>query len=225
MGTRTSWTVVLISLGVSGCASQVPHPKSYPVTTQLNPKASQHWDAMADDVVSQTRASIEKLGGLGNKPLYVAPTAIQTSFHQAFNNFLVTRLVNQGLPVSRRPEGAIVLEYRTQLVRHGSERNVYYPGTITALTAGLLVARDIGQHGLSPVGFAALGIGADVAASVLDSATPSKLELIVTTSMTADDRYVMRKSDVYYLDESDAALFSEPRIVPTREYRIVGGSK
>ena len=219
---------ILIGLIVTGCSSQVPYPKSFPSATQLKPKASQHWQVMADDVVTQTQVSIERTGYLNSRPLYVAPAAYRTAFGDAFNNFLITRLVNRGVPVSNRPEGAVVLEYQSQLVQHGSERNVYYPGTISALTGGLLVARNINLHGLTPAGAAVLGIGADVAASFLDGASTSKLELIVTTSITSEGRYVMRKSDVYYLDETDAALFTvfrEPWSVPTRKYGVLGDAK
>ena len=218
------WTVALTVLFVAGCASQVPHPQSFPAATQLKPNASRHWETMADDVAIQTRFSWDKLGNR-TAPLYVAPASKRTAFGDAFHNFLVTRLVQHGLPVSNRPEGAFVVEYQTQLVRHGSERHVYVPGTLTFLTGGLLVARDIAMHGVSPLGFAALGIGADFGASLIDGATTSKLELIVTTSITANGRYVMRKGDVYYLDESDLALFMEPRSVPVREYRVLGSRK
>jgi hypothetical protein len=218
--------LALVVLCVAGCAvSQVPHPKTFPSTSQLNPKASEHWQTMADDIALQTRASIEARADLKGQPVYVVPAAKPTPFGTAFHNFIVTRLVHHGVPVSTGPEGPLVLDYQSQLVRHGSERLVYHPGTLTVLTGGLLVARNIAEHGLSPLGFAALGIGADIAASTLDGAIASKLELNVTTSVVANGRYVMRKSDIYYLDEADAALFIEPRSVPTREYKVIGASR
>jgi hypothetical protein len=208
---------------VAGCASQVPHPKSFQSTSQqLVPKSAQHWQTMADDIATQTRAV---LGDARNEPVYVARSDKKTSFNSAFHDFLITRLMAQGVPVSVRPDGVLTLEYSTQLVRHGSERQIYVPGTLTALTGGLLVARNIVNHGISPVGFAALGIGADIAASMIDSAAVSNLELIVTTSVTSGGRYVVRKSDIYYLNQADASLFIEPRAVPTREYRVVGSGR
>lgn len=223
MQTSILATAFASALLIVGCASQVPHPKSFKSTShQLVPKAAQHWQTMADDIATQTKAV---LGDTRNTRVYVARSDKRTSFNSAFHEFLITRLLAQGVPVAVDPRGALILDYSTQLVHHRSERRMYTPGTLTLLTGGLLVARDIANHGISPLGFAALGIGADVAASLLDSAEASNLELIVTTSVTADGRYIVRKSDIYYLDQADAGLFIEPRSIPMREYRVVGDGR
>lgn len=224
MNVKSTWALLVLALAVSGCASQVPHAERFPPSSQLMPKASKHWETMADDIARQSKSSLERVADR-SAPVYVARSPEQTVFSRAFHEFLVTRLVQHGIAVSQRPQGAVRLEYQSQLVRHGSERHVYYPGSITALTGGLLVARDIARHGISPLGFAALGIGTDIAASLIDGTQPTKLELIVTSSVVVDGRYVMRKSDVYYLDEADANLFTSPRQTPVREYRVVGAGR
>jgi hypothetical protein len=215
----------LVALTISGCASQVPHPQRFPSSSQLAPKASKHWEVMADDIATQAKTSLDRVATQKVPIVYVVQSRQRSVFSQAFHDFLITRLVHHGIAVSQRSQGAIRLEYQSRLVRHGSEREIYYPGTLTALTAGLLVARNIAEHGISPLGFAALGIGADIAASVLDATQASKLELIVTTSIVDNGRYIMRKSDVYYLNEADSALFTEPRTVPTRQYRVLGAGR
>lgn len=221
-----SASLLAIALAVSGCASQVPVAETYPVTYQKKAKASHHWDVAAEDVVTQTEASLEKFNYLTGRALYVMPAREKTTFNKAFGNFLVTRMVNRGLPVSPNPEGAVTVQYETQLVQHNSDRPNYAPGTLTALTAGVLVARDIALYassesqivgGLALVGLADLGIGHL-------SGGPTKTELIVTTSITAEDRFVMRKSDIYYLEDVDASLFVEPPVKesPVRKWKVVG---
>lgn len=211
-----------LALVLCSCASHVPHAQRFPTSTQLVPKAAKHWETMADDIAAQAKESLDRIAPGANRMVYVAQSAQRSAFSQAFHDFLVTRMVNRGIPVSRQQRGALRLEHQSRVVRHGSERWVYYPGTLTALTGGLLVARNIAEHGIGQVGFAALGIAADIAASHLDGTQPSQLELIVTTSIVDEGRYLMRKSDIYYLEEADAGLFAEPRVIPMKRYQVLG---
>lgn len=223
MHTHTALVAGALALALCGCASQVPHSQRFPASTQLLPKASKHWETMADDIAAQAKESLDRIAPGANRTVYVAQSAQRSVFSQAFHDFLVTRMVNRGIPVSRQPHGALRFEYQTRVVRHGSERSVYYPGTLTALTGGLLVARNIVEHGIGKPGIAALGIAADIAASHLDGTQPSKLELIVTASIVDEGRYLMHRSDIYYLDEADAGLFAEPpRDTPMKQYQVLG---
>ena len=221
-----SASLIVAALATAGCASQVPVAETYPVSYQKKAKAAHHWDVLASDVVAQTEASLEKNDFLNGRVLYVMPPHERTTFNKAFGNFLVSQLVNRGLPVSPRREGAVMVQYETQLVQHNSERPNYSPGMLTMLTAGVLVARDIALYaptesqmlgGLALVGLADLGFG-HLAGG------PTKTELIVTTSITADDRFVMRKSDIYYLEEVDASLFVEPHppAPVVKAWKVVG---
>ncbi len=221
-----SASLIAAALTAAGCASQVPVAQTYPVSYQKKAKASHHWDVLASDVVAQTEASLAKNDYLNGRLLYVMPAQEKTTFNKAFGNFLVSQLVNRGLPVSPSREGAVTVQYETQLVQHNSERPNYSPGMLTTLTAGVLVARDIALYapteaqmlgGLALVGLADLGFG-HLAGG------PTKTELIVTTSITADGRFVMRKSDIYYLEEADASLFVEPqRKAPVvKAWKVVG---
>ena len=221
-----SATLIAVALTSAGCASQVPVAETYPVSYQKKAKASHHWDVLAADVVAQTEASLEKNNYLNGRVLHVMPPQEKTTFNKAFGNFLVTELVNRGLPVSPNREGAVTVRYETQLVQHNSDRPNYSPGMLTTLTAGVLVARDIALYastesqilgGLALVGLSDLGFG-HLAGG------PTKTELIVTTSITAEDRFVMRKSDIYYLEDVDASLFVEPPVkeFPVKTWKVVG---
>lgn len=221
-----SATLIAVALTTAGCASQVPVAETYPVSYQKKAKAAHHWDVLAADVVSQTEASLEKNNYLDGRILYVMPPQEKTIFNKAFGNFLVSQLVNRGLPVSPSREGAVTVQYETQVVKHNSDRPNYSPGMLTTLTAGILVARDIALYasaesqvmgGMALVGLADLGFG-HLAGG------PTKTEVIVTTSITADERFVMRKSDIYYLEDVDASLFVEPPLpAPTvKPWKVVG---
>lgn len=219
-------TLIAVALATAGCASQVPVAQTYPVSYQKKAKASHHWDVLAADVVSQTEASLEKNNYLDGRALYVVPSEEKTTFNRAFANFLTSQLVNRGLPVSTAREGAVTVQYDTQLVKHNSDRPNYSPGMLTMLTAGVLVARDVALHaaeeslylgGMAVIGAADLGFG-HIAGG------PTKTEVIVTTSITANGRYLMRKSDIYYLEDADASLFIEApaKASPVREWKVVG---
>lgn len=195
----------------AGCSSQVPLAVNHPLSSQLKIKSSQHWDVLADDVAAQTAAFLQheprKEGASSQKPIYLAAPQQPSAFDRAFQNFLVTRMVNRGLLVSSRNGGGIELSYETQLVRHESPRYAHAPGTLTTLGAGVWVVRELVQGSFAAfpgaMGLTALadwGIGKFAGA-------PSSTELIVTTSITSEHRFVFRKSDIYYIEAEDGDLF------------------
>lgn len=207
----------------AGCASQVPLATNHPLTTQKKIRSSHHWDVIADDVAAQTVAALaDKKKGLGDKPLYVLSPTDNTSFNTAFRNFLVTRMVNRGIPVKKEKNGAQEIQYELQLVRHNSSRYAHIPGTLTALTAGVSVLRDALAKGSSAVP-ALLGISAlsDYGLGYY-SGGPTHTELIVTTSILKDETYFFRKSDIYYIEEADTELFVEALERPVKQWQIVG---
>ena len=65
---------------------------------------------------------------------------------------------------------------------------------------------------------------ADYAASV-STGGPTATELILTTTVTGGDRYLSRKTDVYYVEESDSTLFSslqnDPRMIAPQTMKVV----
>jgi len=193
---------------LTGCASQVPIAANHPISTQKKAKAVHHWDVLADDVTTQTIMAMRRASVAEGTPLYVNLPADNTTFGKAFRTLLITRMVGRGLPVqSERTPGTIELQYETQLVRHNSSRYAHVPGTFTTLAAGIWVVRDmiIGDTAVMPAGLA-LGALADYGAGhFAGGATPT--ELLITSSITMDKKYVMRKSDIYYIEDADVSLF------------------
>ncbi len=211
----TAIITMLALMGISGCASQVPVAENFALSYQKKIKAAYHWDVVADDVVAQTLSALNKKDFLQGRPLYIQAAPESTDFNKGFRNFLITRMVNRDLNVSDAPNGAVQVRYETQVVQHKSERTAYQPGTLTALAAGVLVARNIVRGSVAAQVAGVLGL--DVLQGHA-SGGPTKTELIVTTSITADSRFVMRKSDVYYLENADVDLFKEN----LKNWKVVG---
>jgi len=156
-------------------------------------------------VVKQTLESLGKLGVSGN--LYVALPANATAFDKAFQNFLITDLVKSGRVVQQFPDQALEISYQTQVVRHNSFRPHFVPGRFTMITAGLYAAYGLGYNpvGDKMAGGLAAAIGADYIASE-SSGGPTATELILTTTIASGGRYLVRKTDVYYVEEADTTL-------------------
>jgi hypothetical protein len=191
---------------LAGCAqSPIPVSENFPITSQPKVRSAGHWALLSKDVVSQTLQSLTKAGR--EDVLYVALPNNATAFDKAFREFLITDLVKSGKTVMQAPSQALEVSYQTQIVRHNSPRPNFLPLRFTMITAGLYAA-----YGLStaPIGdkmaggLAYAGI-ADTAASI-DSGGPTHTELILTTTITAEGRYLTRKTDVYYIEESDQTL-------------------
>ena len=174
---------------------------------------------LSSDVAKQTLDSLGKLGVNGN--LYVALPANATAFDKAFQNFLITDLVKSGRVVQQYPDQALEVSYQTQVVRHNSPRPNFLPGRFTMITAGLYAAYGLG---FSPVGDKlagglALAAGADYIASE-DSGGPTHTELILTTTIAQGGRYLVRKTDIYYIEEADVGLLQYRAPAPV--LKVVG---
>lgn len=209
-------------LVLSGCGTvQVPYTQNHPESYQKVARAVSHWDILADDVAAQTVAAIGT-----QRTIYVATPPEATDFNRAFHDLLITRMVNKGIPVSSQKTGAIEVQYEAQVVRHNSARHAYKPGTITMLTAGLMVAYNVpgwaqpGDAGMALMGAAGV---ADVFAT-MNAGSPTKTELVVTTSAVEGGRYLVRKTDIYYLEPEDVPLFMriEKNVTPVKEFKVVG---
>ncbi|GFO56782.1 hypothetical protein GMSM_37890 [Geomonas sp. Red276] len=219
--------IVSVLLFLFGCASRVPVATNFPLTTQKKVKAAHHWDVLADDIAQQTQLAVrDHKVELGKEPLYVKPMEGKAPFNTAFSNLLITRLVNRGLPVSSVPKEGLAISYDTQLLRHDSSRYTHIPGTLTALAAGIWVIRDtVGAASSAlPVTLGLTGLADYALGHYAGGATHT--ELIVTTSIVSDNRYVFRRSDIYYIEDEDTSLFIDHQQkvpqVKVKEFKVVG---
>lgn len=209
-----------LALAVIGCASPVPVAHNFPASEQMVARTAHHWDVVAQDVVAQTTAAIAANPVLQKRGIFVPAVDRSTAFNVVFRDFLVNNMVNQGLPVSvcksTQSSGTgfamegpdVEVQYEARIIGHAANLPKYIPGTITALAAGVSVIYNMAEH-MSSANAAAAGAGlavlADVAAS--NYARPTQTELIVTTTITENNRYIMRKSAIYYVPDNEANLF------------------
>lgn len=214
-------TLKLMALGagaavLAGCASSpIPVSANFPITVEPKVRSAGHWNQVSQDVVKQTLESLNKAGASGS--LYVIKPANASEFDKAFQNFLITDLVKAGRVVQVAPEGAALeVSYQTQVVRHNSYRPDFLPGRFTMITAGLYAAYGLGYNpvGDKMAGGLAAAIGADYIASE-SSGGPTATELVLTTTITSGGRYLVRKTDVYYVEEVDAPLmqYKAPQVM------------
>lgn len=196
-----------------GCASRAPIPlaENFELTVQPKVRSAGHWELVSSDVVAQTLATLDKVGVAPGTQLHVALPANPSSFDLAFRDFLITKLVQSGAPVQQMPGQALDVTYHTQLVRHNSERPHFIPGQFTMIAAGLMAAYGLRHEHLDAQLLATLGLtaAADYGASV-NSGGPTNTEMILTTTVTRGGQYIVRKTDVYYLENADTPLFMRP---------------
>lgn len=204
-----------------GSCSQAPIPSTYIMNAQKKMQAAHHWDILASDIAEQTRLFVGKNGKLKNIPLYVA-SSHATPFDDIFHNLLVTRLVQQGIVVSNTGDNAIVMEVEATLLRH-SGRTINHPRVkYSALATGIKVAHDVADWALGDI--LSLGVGLGVLADLnrgIDTGDTPDVEVVITTSMVFDSRYMMRKSDIYYIHKPDWWHYGKDRTNDAKTYHVV----
>lgn len=212
-------SLVATTVLLTACASPVPVAQNFPVSYQNVARTAAHWDVIANDVVEQTMQAITEVPQLRGRSVYVAKSH-STEFNKAFREFMITRMVNEGVDVSvcrvsnmdvgfEMDPPQVEVSYETQWLQHIDLPDRPRPGAITALASGVAVLRNAaladltrGEQNVSLIATAAL---ADVVSGQLTE-TP-QTEIVVTTTIAENNRYVMRRSDIYYVPEADAHLF------------------
>ena len=229
---RVAVLVAPIALFLAACASPVPVAENFPTTFQKVARSAHHWDVVAADVVQQTSATLQTHPALKDRPIVIGSGYRATAFNAAFRNFLTNHMVNTGLPVNVcratgvtgggfAQEGTEVeVQYEVQLVVHNSIP-YYRPGMLTALAAGVVVGRALAVSHFDGTEGSLIGLGLAAGADVAlgNSALATRNELIVTTTIADQNRFIVRRSDIYYVPSADTHLFvanySHPTVCPT----------
>lgn len=217
--------ILIASLGLGACASQVPLATTYPITYQQKMQAAHHWDVLAADVADRLSKALSTQDPSGGKQiLNVQGAKCCTVFNYAFHEFLVTRLLEKGFGVSSSPNVGLPVTYQTQVVTHKDRGFIRpTPGLFTGLTAGVLVLRNLAKSA-SPGPAAAVGlaaVGLDVGTGYITGGVPDN-EIIVTTSVMSGDRYLVRISDIYYVNDNNRDQYIAKAAPPTRLMEVVG---
>ena len=226
VGTRVIAALIGIPL-LTGCSqlAGVPGAEAFPDASLRKAKSAEHWNVIAGDVAKQT-AELKDRPELKGKDLYVSPAGNGSDFGRGFHSMLISKLVNSGMSVATRPEGAIQVSYEAQVVRHLAGQGNYQPGTVAALAGGVVVARGIANSNSSSsaktVEAAALIAGVDLLAAKVGLLSATNTEVIITTSLIDNNKYLMRKTDVYFVEDIEGSMFELPFRPRTKAMGVTG---
>jgi hypothetical protein len=197
---RVLLVAVPFGLLLIGCA-QVPKPSTYALSYQHKMQAAHHWDVLANEVAQRV---VAEQGNLGKVGVYVPPG--KGVFGTAYSSLVMSALANAGVTIAPTPEGAAVLGVEVQLIQYRAKwphrANRAQPGFWTAATTIARFAGDMTWNMLIPGG---------VALDLLDGSktTLTKHEVVVTTSLQKDGQYLMRQSNIYYINDADRGQYAQ----------------
>lgn len=217
---------MLACLGLGACMSQIPVATTYPVTYQKKMQAAQHWDVLAADVAQRMHDNLIDSGLSRDRAIALSlqRPKYTSEFGIAFHNLLITHLMDRGFVMSESPTGGLPVSYDIQVVTHKDRGFVRPPpGTFTALTGAVMVVRNAADHSsalANMLGAVALDVGTGFLTD-----TPNS-EIIVTTSVMREDRYVSRVRDIYYVSDNNVEQYIAKVPLPanTRMMEVVGCS-
>lgn len=187
--------------------SEAPIPKSYPLTTQEKIQAVYHWGLLAEHIAGLVKVALEteytnnRLG----RPIYVAPSGI-TPFEKVFHALLMTKLFATGLSISNNPEQSLLLSFDIELVKHPKRLIRVNKDIYRSLGPGLIVKSHIPLSEFQKASHRDYQVGRNTVLSNEGSDylfTLPENEIIITSSLTYNDRYIMRNSSVYYIDDPE----------------------
>lgn len=194
-------------LALTGCANveaPVPYGANYAQPTQMKVRAAGHWDLMANDVVAETLATLERNGLNAKTPLYVALPQNASAFDAVFHDLVVTKLVQNGATVYNTPGQQLEVSYDAKVVHHNLQHTgAYSPDTPDG-------ANRRGHNGFGAT------IGDADYQPVTAVGAPAYSEVLLTSTVLRQGQYVARKSNVYYVDNATVGQFAK-----TEAYRAV----
>lgn len=197
---RTVIIAVSVGLLLAGCA-QVPKPATYKLSYQRKMQAAHHWDLLAQDVAERvaTCQDPQNAGGVFVQPA----TGV---FGATLTSLVKTELVNRGVSLATAPAGAATLDIEVQLVQYRAKwphrANRTQPGFWTAISTGIRMAASTTVNMIIPG-----GVVLDLLAG--SNTTLTRHEVVVTTSLQKDGRYVMRQANIYYVNDADRGQYAQ----------------
>ncbi len=194
-------TSLLATATLAGCMqSQIPVARSFDYSEQERMQAIQHWDVLAE----RQALAISALSSRFTGPLYVAPAPIKSPFAEVFNQLLISRLIEHGVPVTQSKSSSTILTTHFQLVKHKAQRDSRAAaGSATGLAlGGMAVAGAVNQWSEPMLVAVPLLIAGDLTGG--RAVSPTASELAVTTRVTDFNNILFSKSATYYVNGADA---------------------
>ena len=200
------------ALALAAC-SQGPVPVSRPFlfgSGQSVLAGLEHWQVLAEDTAANVIACLDgdaRESGCRQdaqknrtRPVYVERAESALPFARAYHDFLTAEFLRKGREVSSTPEGAVVVHYRIQHIGRGGPVPVdSFPGTYTLLAGAAAAAGQWGWAGLAGAG--------PLADAYAAANSQGRSQVVVTTSLTQDNRLIMQTSAGYFIPAADDVQF------------------
>ncbi len=198
---------------LAGC-SRIPESTGYEYSNQHKMQAANHWNVLAKDISNKINNELIRSDFLDTS-VFVKPTCgtdekpcdqnTTSEFNEGFRDLLITQLVNYGIPTSAvQDREAMTVNYKVQVIYHRTDRfGLVRPGALTALTAAVSVLRN------APGAIIATALAGAVDFALWENSMKSNYEVIVTTSMVFNKKYLFKSSDIYYINDADYHHFQE----------------
>lgn len=221
MSLLRTMVVVAVAGTFAGC-SQSPYPMPRSIhegNTQQVLVAASHWQVVAHQTADKVFGCLEGLtywdedagvhqpycrqdvDQIRYTPVYVDQTESAVPFAEAYHGALEHEIVERGMGLSLRPEGALVLDTRIHVVDRPMPVPFNgFPGKYTALGSGVIaIASDLWP--------AIIGAGV-VADTWVNASGYGGAQVVITTTLREGERVVMNKSDAYFIEDVDLAQYA-----------------
>lgn len=186
---------------MAGCMSQVPYPTTYPMTLQNKMQAADHWRVLASDISQSITTKLNT-----DSSFYINRDS-EEPFEKFLADFLEQQLIEKGYTLTTmKGVGTLPIDIDARVLEHSDRYMMHPPGTLTALTSSVWVARDIALYG-STGGAAAATIAGAAAldyASGLYTGPLSHKEVIVSVKIIEDQKILLANNSIYYINEAES---------------------
>lgn len=206
--TRVVASLCAAAVVLSGCAAHDGRPAQayFDVPPEYKLKSARHWRVVANDIA----VNIQKVVKAPDVQVYVSvPPEPATIFSRVFASQLKSSLFDNAIAITPFEAGSHSVTVTVDTVRHVT-LPTYTPGSFSLLAAGVKVLREsqrVGGTISQDLGQVVIAGGTDAALTYRDEHRRPSLEVVLTTSIAHQGRYVFHSTDSYYLDGVDACLF------------------
>jgi hypothetical protein len=170
----------ILAAALAACGR--PMSSTFPTESQQKLQAARHWEILASGVADKVKRAVDANPELAFTPIDVQPLCAGP-FCEVYAELLRSQLVARAMQVASRDEGIMALQFGVQVLGEAAKSPSRLPGP--------------GESG--------------VAMSGGERRTYSgPTEVVVTSELLYQNRYLVHSSDIYYIDAADADQFGRP---------------
>lgn len=219
------FTLVASTMLLAGCVApytEAPVATNFKKEDQKKLQSASHWQLIAEDTSAQIIQALPRT----QQPLYVVQNAEQSPFQKTFNQQLISSLIAAGYPVMKHPNDGYTLtvDVKADPVRFSNQpKRTPHAGEATTIAGGLWVLRNIYRNTSPGAAMMGTALSYDIY-NFLNSKNASgptpKTELLVTASVSDNNRYYANSTNVYYTTDNDWHNYKSQ--LPVTNFEIKG---